>query len=247
MDRHELLNYLNELLAIDKFEDACPNGLQIEGKSQVNRIVCGVSVSQRLFETAISRSADMIMVHHGLFWKGDPHPLTVEGVLRKRLELLLTNQLNLVAYHLPLDAHREYGNNILILNRLKIPVSEAYEIGFVGSPQASLTLAELHENVNRELQANAILFDFGPGKVTKVAVISGSSSFAVEEAAARGIDTFIGGDIRESHVRICEELGMNFIAAGHYNSEKFGVQALGKHIADKFGLESEFVDIPNPI
>lgn len=247
MDRNKLLSYLNELLEVDKFQDASPNGLQIEGKSEVEKIICGISVSQRLFEAAVSRSADMILVHHGLFWKSDPHPLTVDGVRRKRLELLLSNQLNLAAYHLPLDAHGEFGNNILILKRLRIPVSEAYEIGFVGKPESELSLLQLHQAVDRELQTKSILFDFGPARVKKIAVISGSSSFAVEEASRRGIDTFIGGDIRESHVRICEELGMNFIAAGHHNSEKFGVIALGDHITQKFGLESEFIDIPNPV
>ncbi|HDL19012.1 MAG TPA: Nif3-like dinuclear metal center hexameric protein [Bacteroidetes bacterium] len=247
MDRQKLLHHLNQLLEIDRFADFCPNGLQVEGKSEIRKIVAGVSVGEKLFRAAVEKQADMIIVHHGMFWQKDPHPYFITGYRKRRLELLIKNDINLVAYHLPLDAHRQLGNNIQILRRLNIEPLEAMEIGFIGIIRNSLTILDLHENIDHQLETRAMLFDFGPEQVEKVLVISGSSSSAIEKAAELGVDTFIGGDIREEHVRICEELGLNFIAAGHYNSEKFGVKALTEYIKEKFNLNMEFIDISNPV
>ncbi len=247
MDRNELLSYLNELLKVDEFSDASPNGLQVEGKSEINSIICGVSSSERLFQIAVSKGADMIIVHHGLFWKRDPSPLTITGIRRNRLAFLLQNDLNLVSYHLPLDAHEEFGNNIQILRRLHIAPLQPVEVGYIGICEPPLPLDKLRERIDKELETDSMIFDFGPAEVRKLLVISGSSSFVVEDAARLGVDTFLGGDIREEHVRVCEELGLNFIAGGHYNTEKFGVQALCNHITEKFGVTTEYVDIPNPV
>lgn len=247
MDRDELLHYLNQYLEIGQFDDSCQNGLQVEGMPEVHKVALGVSVSARLFQEAVAFGAEMIIVHHGLFWQKDPHPYQVTGFRKRRLALLLQNDVNLLAYHLPLDAHGEVGNNIQILQRLQLAPLEAMEIGFIGSVRTPVEIEELHDRVNGQLQTSATLFPFGTRWVEKVLVISGSSSAACERAFHLGVDTFIGGDIREDHVRLCEELGLNFIAAGHYNSEKFGVQALADHIQQKFGLTTKFFDIPNPV
>ena len=247
MDRNELLNDLNQYLEIDQFDDYCQNGLQVEGKSEIKKIAFGVSTSERMFQKSIDSQADMIIVHHGMFWQKDPQPYSVTGIRKRRLELLIKNDVNLVAYHLPLDAHHEVGNNIQILNLLQIPPLESMEVGFIGYSRKPIEIKDLYSRVNDQLKTNAILFNFGEQFVEKILVISGSSSAACERAKALGIDTFIGGDIREEHVRTCEELGINFIAAGHYNTEKFGVQALAKHVNQSYNLEVEFIDIPNPV
>lgn len=247
MDRNELVQYLNDLLMIENFPDASPNGLQVEGGSTVNKIVCGVSVSDRLFKAAVEKKADLVLVHHGLFWKRDPSPITITGVRRNRLALLFRYDINLVAYHLPLDAHDQFGNNIQLLKRLQIPATEPFEVGFIASPNESMSISDLCDKIDIALDTNSTLFDFGPGEVRKLLVVSGSGSLLAENAKKAGIDTFVGGDIKEDHVRICEELQLNYIAAGHYNSEKLGVQALCDHITDKFGLATEYVDVPNPV
>jgi len=247
MNRGELLNYLNQFLAIDDYDDSCPNGLQVEGAAEIHKIACGVSASERLFQAAITAGADAILLHHGIFWQRDPHPYRITGICKKRLALLLKHDLNLFAYHLPLDGHQEIGNNIQILKRLQIPPLEAMEVGFIGYLRRPLDIHELIERINEQLATNAELFDFGPKTVEKVLIISGSSSAACERAKELGVDTFIGGDIREDQVRVCEELSLNFIAAGHYNTEKYGVQALAEHIQQKFSLATEFIDIPNPV
>lgn len=247
MDRNELLNDLNQYLEIDQFDDFCQNGLQVEGKSEIKKIAFGVSVSERMFQKSIDWGADMIIVHHGMFWQKDPQPYSVTGIRKTRLELLIKNDINLVAYHLPLDAHHVVGNNIQILNLLQIPPLESMEIGFIGYTRKPIEIIDLNSRVNDQLKTNSLLLNFGEQFVEKILVISGSSSAACERAQALGIDTFIGGDIREEHVRTCEELGLNFIAAGHYNTEKFGVQALAKHVNQSYNLEVEFIDIPNPV
>jgi len=247
MQRDELVTYLNEFLAVSQFEDVTPNGLQVEGKAEIRKIVLGVSASERLFREAVRRKADAVLLHHGFFWKSDPHPYVIRGVRRRRLATLLTNDLNLLAYHLPLDAHPEVGNNIQILKRLNIPPLEAVEVGYIGYISRYTELDDLIARISDLFAAKPLVLPFGKKQVEKILVISGSSSPACEKAADLGIDTFLGGDIREEQVRVCEELGLNFIAAGHYNTEKFGVQALGQHLTEKFGIETEFVDIPNPI
>ncbi|HHM23462.1 MAG TPA: Nif3-like dinuclear metal center hexameric protein, partial [Bacteroidetes bacterium] len=223
------------------------NGLQVEGKAQIRHLVSGVSVSERLFREAAARKADAVLVHHGFFWKSDPHPYVIRGIRKRRLKILLENDINLYAYHLPLDAHPEVGNNIEILRRLNIPPLEAVEVGFIGYVNRYTELDDLVLKIADLFEAKPQVFAFGKTQVQKILVISGSSSPACEKAAELGIDTFLGGDIREEQVRVCEELGLNFIAAGHYNTEKFGVQALSQHLAEKFGLKTEFIDIPNPV
>ncbi len=247
MKRDALIRHLNELLAISEFQDYCVNGLQVEGKPEVKKVAGGVSVSQELFRQALSWGADLILVHHGLFWKSDPHPFYLRGVRRARLALLIKNDLNLAAYHLPLDAHPTFGNNIQILNRLGLRAVEPLEVGFIGAFDAPLGRELFLARVKEKLHSEALPFFYGKQELKTILVISGASSAAFEEAAARGVDAFLGGDIREENVRGIEEVGLNYIAAGHYNTERFGVQALLSHLEEKFELETHFFEIPNPV
>ena len=245
--RDEIVQYINNLLNINEFEDLSVNGLQVEGKEEIQKIGLGVSVSERLFHAALQENADMIIVHHGAFWKNAPSPYILTGIHRKRMALLLKNDINLVAYHLPLDTHPEIGNNAQIMERLHIEPIQPVEVGFLGQLRAPLKLEKFIDIVNKELQTTCQIFPFGPPEVHRVLVNSGGSSRFYELALKNNADTFLGGDMRENIVRELEEVGLNFVHAGHYNTEKFGIQALGKKLEQQFKLKCVFVDIPNPV
>ncbi len=247
VDRDNLEHFLAEFLKIDEFEDYCVNGIQIEGKKEINKIVLGVSVSQRLFKQAVQRHADAIIVHHGIFWKNDPVPFSLKGILRERVAILIKNDISLFGYHLPLDAHPEIGNNAMILKILGLTPQEPVDVGFLGKFNKPISRENLLMLVNDNLDTEASLFPFGKEKVQKIAVISGGSSGSYPLAALAGADAFIGGEIKENHVREIEEVGLNYISAGHYNTEKFGVQALGDYISQHFNVHCEYVDVPNPV
>ncbi|MDZ7330659.1 MAG: Nif3-like dinuclear metal center hexameric protein [candidate division KSB1 bacterium] len=245
--RDELIGYINELLNINEFPDDSINGLQVEGKTEIERVILGVSVSERLFRAAVERGADLILVHHGLFWRKAPAPYLLTGLFRTRVALLIKNDINLAAYHLPLDAHAELGNNAQILKRLAIDPIKPIEVGYLGRLRNPIAIEKWAKIINKQLETTAQVFAFGPNKVQRVLVISGSSSRFYHLALEHGADTFLGGDMRENVVREIEEVGLNFIHAGHYNTEKFGIQALGEKLQQEFALRCEFIDIPNPV
>ena len=245
--RNEILNFINEYLNISEFEDYCVNGLQVEGKENINRIVFGVSVSQRLFHETAKINGDMIIVHHGLFWKSDPTPFSLTGILKKRLELLIKNDINLAAYHLPLDAHSEVGNNAQIMKKLEINNFQQVDLGFLGKLNSKTHRDEFIKIVNSKIGTTAQLFPFGPEKIQHVLAVSGGSSSMYQLAVQNNADIFIGGDIKENIVRELEEVGLNYINAGHYNSEKLGVRALSQIVRDKFDVICDYIDIPNPV
>ncbi len=245
--RDDVIQYVNDLLNISDFSDDSINGLQVEGKPEIEKIALGVSVSERLFQAALSQGADMIIVHHGMFWRNAPSPYLLTGLLRNRIAVLIKNDINLAAYHLPLDAHAELGNNAQILNRLQIEPIKPVDIGFLGRLKSAVPFAKFVQIVNKELQTNASVFPFGSPEVRRVLVISGGSSRFYQLALDNDADTFIGGDMRENLVRELEEAGLNFIHAGHYNTEKFGIQALGEKLKQEFSLPYKFIDIPNPV
>jgi len=247
VERNEIIRFINEFLSVSEFDDYCVNGLQVEGKSEINKIICGVSVSQRFFQQAIARQADMIIVHHGIFWKNDPSPFALTGFLKERLAMLLKNDINLLAYHLPLDAHPEIGNNAQILKRLGITPIQPVDVGFLGELDSSIDITSFVKKVNSKLETNAQTFLYGPDEVQRVLVISGASAISYKLAIEYQADTFLGGDIRENIVRELEETGINYINAGHYNTERFGIQALCKVIAKQFSLACDYIDIPNPV
>ena len=253
MLRKELIDYLATLLETDKFKDYCVNGLQVEGKDEINRIVTGVSVSRRLFAEAIAKNADAVIVHHGLFWNGDADPFRLNGIMAARVRDLMTHDINLFGFHLPLDIHPTLGNNAQIAQKLGMEVMDRVDIeewekaGFVCQLSEPVARDVFLSKVDQELDAQAQLFPYGAGTVHRVLVLSGGSSKYYRVAVENDCDSFLGGDIHESVVRSAEEAGLNFVSGGHYNTEKWGIIALGDHLKEKFGLDVQWVDIPNPV
>ncbi len=253
MLRKELSEYLATLLETERFKDYCVNGIQVEGKDEINRIVTGVSVSRRLFAEAIANNADAVIVHHGLFWKGDPDPFHLNEVMAARVRDLMKHDINLYGYHLPLDTHPTLGNNAQIAQKLGMEVMDRVDIedwekaGFVCRLPEPVVRDAFLRKVDQELDTQAQLFPYGADQVHRVLVLSGGSSKYYRVALENDCDTFLGGDIHENVVRSVEEAGLNFVAGGHYNTEKCGIMALGDHLREKFGLDVEWVDVPNPV
>lgn len=238
---------------MSKWNDYCVNGLQVEGVEKIDRAVLGVSISEKLIREAIKRKAKLIMVHHGIFKSDIPAPPEVKGHMRTRLKLLLEHDINLMGFHLPLDAHPIIGNNISILNRLGLKKTDVInspgygEIGFVGKTTKAIAFLDFVKFVEKSLNTKAYHIAGKEKQVKTVGIVSGGASPDFAVAAELGADTYICGDIRESVVRAVEEVGINFINAGHYNTEKFGIQNLGALVAKKFGIKAEFVEVPNEI
>jgi dinuclear metal center YbgI/SA1388 family protein len=253
MKRQELEDYLASLLEVDGFKDYCVNGLQVEGREDIQRIVTGVSVSRRLFAEAVMRKADAVIVHHGLFWNSDPSPFYLTGLQAARVHDLMAHNINLFGYHLPLDSHPTLGNNARIAMRLgmdvvdRVTIEDWRDAGYICELPVAVSTADFRENVDELLGTEAMLFGFGAENVHRVFVCSGGSSGYYYVAIENNCDTFLGGEIKESMVRLVEEAGLNFVAAGHYNTEKWGIQALGDHLREKLGLDVDWIDIPNPV
>jgi len=247
-----IVDYCNDLLQINEFKDYCPNGLQVEGHMQVNRIICGVTACQDLIDAAIAKQADAILVHHGYFWKNEE--VTITGIKRKRIQRLLENGLSLLAYHLPLDAHEEFGNNIVLAQQLNINVQGCVQQGpakgllWRGELAEALTASELASHIEKQLKRKPLHLADTSGKAIKtIGWCSGGAQHYIEEAAALGLDAFISGEVSEQTFHLAKELDIHYFAAGHHATESYGVQALAGHLADKFGIEIEFVDIANPV
>ncbi len=250
MQREELTRYLKEYLKADEFEDHCPNGLQVEGRVEVERVVCGVSASVELFLRALELEADTVIVHHGILWK--PHLPPVCGGLRERLRLLLTHDVNLYGFHLPLDAHPEVGNNARLVELLDLDTPEPFG-EYKGRPigmradAGGIGIDELSARIERALEREPLVFPHGPEAIHGVGVISGGAQSELGQAVSSGLDAYVTGEVSESTLHHAKEEGIHFISAGHYATEKVGIQALGEHLVQQFGLTVEFVDVPNPI
>lgn len=247
--RDEIVEFLDKLLDSPGFPDYGPNGLQVPGAAEVSSVVSGVSATRELFEVALEKESSMVLVHHGLFW-GDAGALS--EMQAGRLRVLLANDLNLVAYHLPLDAHPSVGNNALLIDELGLAIDESFgeyrgrPIGFVAtSPGTSGD--ELATTIASRLGREPLHLAYGPERIERVAVIAGSAPDYIEAAAAAGCDAFITGEPAERVNSAAKELGIHFYAAGHHATEKLGVQRLGEALVEHFGVTHEFVDIPNPI
>jgi dinuclear metal center YbgI/SA1388 family protein len=244
--RDKIIEFLKIYLKADEFEDYCINGIQVEGKEEISKIVLGVSSSKRLFESAIELDADMILVHHGLFWKSDS-PFKITGWMKERISLLIKNDINLAAFHLPLDAHPEIGNNKEICRILELDVIDKFSVGFFAQTKKKIKFDKFENKVNKKIGTTAVSFPYSKKDVEKLLVISGGSGKYFEDAAKLGADTFITGNLDEHMIRIAEEIELNLLNIGHYNSEKYGIQALGKLIEKEFSVSTTFVDIPNII
>jgi len=243
----DLIRALDELLDPAAFEDYGPNGLQVPGPSEVRRVVTGVSAQRPLAERAVELGAELVLVHHGLFWKFLPVGLT--PVLAERLRPLFKHDVGLAAYHLPLDAHPEVGNNALLAEGLGCAEHEAFAtIGRAGTFAGDgIAAAGLFARVEELTQRPPLVFDTGPERVRRIAIVSGAGASRLPLAVAEGFDAFLTGEPSEHVMADAREAGIHFIAAGHYATETFGVRRLGDWLATGYGVEHHWVDIPNPV
>lgn len=244
--RDEILAYARELLDLDAYPDYGPMGLQVVGSMEVTRIACGVSASRELCERAATAGAQLVLVHHGLLWNNEPR--TIDKRLKGRLQALFAADLTLAAYHLALDAHPELGNNVLLARELGVEVERPFaRIGVGGRLATPCPLEAFVARVRDRLGSGPLVFDHGPSTVESVAIVSGGAGRHLLEAAEEGYDLFLTGEAEEPSLHTARELGIHFVAAGHYATERLGVQALAARLAERFGLEWEFIDLPNPV
>lgn len=249
MQLSELEIYLNQLLDITHFRDYCPNGLQVEGRSEVHQLVSGVTASSEFLRAAIEAGADAVIVHHGYFWRGeDP---CIVGMKRHRISYLLAHDVGLLAYHLPLDAHPELGNNAELGRRLDF--TETGRFGDQGIAMQGTFVSEiscvkdLRLHIERVLARKPLVIGDDDRLVRRLAWCTGAAQDYFDEAIRLGVDAFITGEISEQMVHAARESGVAFISAGHHATERYGVQALGEHISRKFGLAHQFIDIDSPV
>ena len=248
MQLKKLCEFCDEYLKVDEFNDYCPNGLQVEANSRVENIVCGVTASQALIEAAIEQGADTLIVHHGYFWKGESQPIT--GYKGRRISSLIRNNINLLAFHLPLDAHPEVGNNVQLGRIMDWNISASFgeqNLVLEGRLPQAQTLAEVSQQLEARLATGTLPISAGDHPIERIAWCTGAAQGFIEAAAERGLDAFVSGEISEPTFHLAREMGIHYIAAGHHATERYGVQALGKIIADRFGVKQQFIDIPNPV
>jgi len=247
----EILAYTNSVLKPENFQDYCPNGLQVAGKQNIKKIVSGVTACQALLDAAIAAKADLILVHHGYFWKGEEQ--TIVSIKKRRLQTLLVNDINLLAYHLPLDAHASFGNNVQLAQKMgwNITSGMGADVGqsivLLGELDTPLTTQQLSEQINLKLARAPLCIEGHQRLIKKIAWCTGSAQSYIEQVASYGVDAFISGEISEQTVHLARELGVTYFSAGHHATESYGVQALAEHLAAKFAIEHEFIDIANPV
>lgn len=250
MDRDELLAYLEEFLGVEDCPDESLNGLQVEGKSHIAKVATAVSCSARFFADAARWGADAVLVHHGLLWRGQVERIT--GSLRQRLAILLEEEINLLAYHLPLDRHLEVGNAAVLGRKLGLEGLEPFGqfqgicIGWAGVFPRPQSVEELVRRLELLTKQEPLVFPGHGERVTSVGIVTGSGAGAFAEAVETGLDALVIGDPKEWVMHRAEEEGVCVLACGHYASERFGVQALGAHLEEKLGLQVQFFDYPNP-
>ena len=245
--RSAIETYLNNLLDVNRFRDYGPNGLQVEGKGEIVRLVSAVTASRALIEAAIEQGADTILVHHGLFWRGQDGRVT--GWLKQRLELLLRHEINLFAFHLPLDAHAQWGNNAQFGARLGLEADARFgeqDVGFIGNLVDACEVNALANQVGALLRRSPTLVTGDGRPVRRVAWCTGGAQGYFEAAIAAGADAFITGEISEPQAHYARETGVAYLACGHHASERFGAPALGAHLAETFDLQHSVIEIDNP-
>jgi dinuclear metal center YbgI/SA1388 family protein len=247
MKLEELVEYLDRLLQPALFRDYCPNGMQVEGRATVGRIVAGVTASQALLDLAVERGADAVLVHHGYFWKGED--ARISGIRRRRLKTLLGHDISLLAYHLPLDAHPELGNNAQLAARFGWTAEGRFgdqQIAWLGAVGAETTAATLADCLAAGLRRTPLLVGPADRPVQRIGWCSGGAQGYFEEAIALGVDAFVSGEISEQTVHLARESGVAYLACGHHASERYGVAALAAHLAENCGIDCQFVDLDNP-
>lgn len=248
----ELISHLDELFKPNQFKDYCPNGLQIEGSPEINKVVCGVSISQELIDYAITQKADAIIVHHGIFWNKDSYQIT--GIKYQRIAKLIKNNINLIAYHLPLDCHAELGNNAQLAKVLNLHVDgqafdAQYQLDLIwhGQLPTPVTSQEFAHHYERQTGHRPLLLGNPKKQIKKIAWCTGGADSLFDEAISLGVDCFMSGEVSEPMKSIAEENDVVYIAGGHYVTERYGIQALSKYLNDNLGVSSQFIELYNPI
>lgn len=243
-----IVDYCNTLLRVNEFSDYCPNGLQVEGRSEVSRIISGVTACQALIDRAIEQQADAILVHHGYFWKNESPVIT--GIKRQRIGALLENGISLLAYHLPLDAHETLGNNATLAEKLDLQVEDVNSGGLLWSGQLAQSMkpGAFAQHIAQRLGREPLHLPAGSGReIKRVGWCTGGAQHYIEQAAAQGLDAYISGEVSEQTFHLAQELDIHYFAAGHHATESYGVQALANHLSQQFDLHCEFIDVPNPV
>lgn len=247
----DIVTYSNDLLAHYKIKDYCPNGLQVGGKQDIKKIISGVSASQELLDAAIGMQADLILVHHGFFWQREDPCLT--GIKYKRISTLIKNNVGLLAYHLPLDADDKLGNNVQLANELGIKVDSIHQVDggapilFSGHLPQPVSVADWCLELEKKLNRAPLAVGNLEQNIQTIAWCTGGAQDFIEDAADLGVDAYLSGEISERTTHIARETGLTYISAGHHATERYGVQALGAALAEKFALQHSFIDIDNPV
>ena len=250
MQRREFNQLLNTLLKPETINDFCPNGLQVEGKDEIRTIVTGVTASQALIDAAIENNADAILVHHGYFWKGESQPIT--GMKKRRVAALLAKDINLFAYHLPLDIHPEMGNNAQLAQLLDIEIEAGLEpvnnsVAMKGRLKTPLTGSEFADKISQVLNRAPLTSLVRTGKIETIALCTGGGQGYIDLAAEQGLDAYLTGEASEQTIHSSREQNIDFFAAGHHATERYGIKALGELLAEQYGFDVTFIDIDNPV
>lgn len=250
VQRDELVAYTNELLQIDRFRDYAPNGLQVEGRDEIRVVASAVTASYEALEAALAADADALVVHHGYFWQGEP--AAVVGMKRRRLALLLDHQINLLAYHLPLDAHERYGNNVQLAQLLGLQVKGCFgpdpAIAWFGELDQPLDAAQFAQRVAAALGREPLHIPARDGRpISRIGWCTGAAQKYLEAAALAGLDAYLSGEASEHNFHVAREMNIHFFAAGHHATERYGVRALCDHLASRYGLRHHAIEITNPI
>lgn len=247
----ELAKYLDDLLGAPELKDYCPNGLQVEGRAEVGRVLCGVTASQALLDRAVAGGYDAIVVHHGYFWRGEDARVT--GIRRRRLHTLLANDISLLAYHLPLDAHPQLGNNAQLARVMGWKAEGRFgeqELGWIGRPGGNggpVPAERIARALAARLGRDPLLLGDGSRPVRRLAWCTGAAQGFFEQAIEAGVDLYVSGEVSEQTVHLARESGVPYLAAGHHATERYGVQAIARHLHEVLGLSADFADLPNPV
>ncbi|TKA91235.1 Nif3-like dinuclear metal center hexameric protein [Guyparkeria sp. SB14A] len=248
VDIRELLSYCEGLLEPETYRDYAPNGLQVEGRGEIRRLVTGVTACQALLDAAVEAQADAVLVHHGYFWKNEPE--TITGMKRRRIATLLANDINLIGYHLPLDGHDEIGNNAWLARTLGMNVTGRFghqQLAVSGRLEQPATGSELAARIAERLGRDPLVVGPTDRPIHRIGLCTGGAQDMLGEAIDLGLDAFISGEISERTTHLAREAGVTYFAAGHHATETGGVRLLGERIADEFDIEHRFIDIPNPV